>query len=142
MVHLGNTSITKSMLLFFPCFKNKNYDLELLFVFFLMKNTFTTLQCQIMHQNLNYVTICASYAINKMFHLKLNITFSDNVITLRGCSTKRPVYFFECENHMTGLKNEQVCYCSFDLCNRSVFACRASFCFCICASLLIIKIVR
>ena len=27
---------------------------------------------------------------------------------MRGCSTKRPVFFVECENHASGAKNESV----------------------------------
>ena len=50
---------------------------------------------------------------------------SDNVVTMRGCSTKRPVFFVECENHMSGLIQEQICYCSFDFCNH---ASRADLC--------------
>merc|ERR1711892_32731 len=58
-------------------------------------------------------------------------------VTMRGCSTKRPVFFVECENHTSGARNEQVCYCSFDFCNGSDFACRANICLCICTALII-----
>jgi hypothetical protein len=92
------------------------------------------LQWQFMYRNNKFSTSCISW-----FDCKNS--FSDQVITSRGCSTKRPVFYFECENHMSGLQIEQFCYCSFDLCNGNNFGCTANFCFCICASLMIIIIV-
>ena len=70
----------------------------------------------------------------------INVSISDQVVTMRGCSTKRPVFFVECENHASGVKNEQVCYCSFDFCNGSDFACSADICLCICTALIIAHI--
>ena len=36
----------------------------------------------------------------------------------RGCSTKRPLYHVECEDHDSGPgRQELYCYCSFPLCN-------------------------
>lgn len=28
------------------------------------------------------------------------------------------MFHVECESHLSGLKNEQICYCSYDLCNE------------------------
>ena len=39
------------------------------------------------------------------------------VLVARGCSTKRPLFHIECENHKSGTKSEEFCYCSYDLCN-------------------------
>ena len=81
------------------------------------------------------------FALYAIHDLNNKLTFSDQVITLRGCSTKRPVFFVECESHMSDLNYEQFCYCSFDLCNATVFGCTANVCLCICAFVMIIIIV-
>merc|ERR1712106_783130 len=38
-------------------------------------------------------------------------------IILRGCSSKRKMFHIECESHLSGNRNEQFCYCGYDLCN-------------------------
>merc|ERR1740137_89179 len=38
-------------------------------------------------------------------------------VVLRGCSSKRKMFHIECESHLSGTRNEQFCYCSYDLCN-------------------------
>ena len=43
--------------------------------------------------------------------------FSDGGIVRRGCSTKNPMFHVECENHVSGIKSERFCYCSYHLCN-------------------------
>merc|ERR550517_2287364 len=40
-------------------------------------------------------------------------------VLTRGCSTKRPVFHVECENHVSGPQRERFCYCSHQLCNSS-----------------------
>ena len=35
----------------------------------------------------------------------------------RGCATKRPMLYVECEAHKSKSVLEEFCYCSFDLCN-------------------------
>merc|ERR1719270_1166541 len=40
-------------------------------------------------------------------------------VVLRGCSSKRKMFHIECESHLSGTRNEQFCYCSYDLCNAS-----------------------
>jgi hypothetical protein len=45
--------------------------------------------------------------------------FSDHEIILRGCSSKRKMFHIECESHLSGTRNEQFCYCSYDLCNEA-----------------------
>ena len=42
---------------------------------------------------------------------------SDEEIILRGCSSRRKMFKTHCESHLSGSRNEQLCYCSFDLCN-------------------------
>ena len=42
---------------------------------------------------------------------------ADGAIARRGCSTKMPMFHVECENHVSGVRNEKFCYCSFQLCN-------------------------
>ena len=37
----------------------------------------------------------------------------------RGCSTKDKVFYKECETHSYGDSLEKMCFCSFQLCNRS-----------------------
>jgi hypothetical protein len=44
--------------------------------------------------------------------------FSEGGIVRRGCSTKMPMFHVECENHVSGTRNEKFCYCSYELCNR------------------------
>jgi len=41
----------------------------------------------------------------------------DGGIVRRGCSTKNPMFHVECENHVSGIKSEKFCYCSYHLCN-------------------------
>jgi len=41
----------------------------------------------------------------------------DGGIVRRGCSTKMPMFHVECENHVSGVKSERFCYCSYHLCN-------------------------
>lgn len=41
----------------------------------------------------------------------------DGRVATRGCSTKRPVFHEECENHVSGARKERFCYCSSHLCN-------------------------
>ena len=44
----------------------------------------------------------------------------------RGCATKRPMLYVECEAHKSKNVLEEFCYCSFDLCNQSsikMFSC-------------------
>merc|ERR1712179_172315 len=43
----------------------------------------------------------------------------NRVVILRGCSSKKKMFHVECENHISGTRNEQFCYCSYDLCNSS-----------------------
>ena len=45
------------------------------------------------------------------------LNISEGGIARRGCSTKRPMFHFECENHVSGIKSERFCYCSYKLCN-------------------------
>ena len=44
-------------------------------------------------------------------------SFSGKEIVLRGCSSKRKMFHIECESHLSGTRNEQFCYCGYDLCN-------------------------
>ena len=44
--------------------------------------------------------------------------FPEGAIVRRGCSTKMPMFHVECENHVSGTRNEKFCYCSYELCNR------------------------
>ena len=37
----------------------------------------------------------------------------------RGCATKRPMLYVECEAHKSKNVLEEFCYCSYDLCNTS-----------------------
>ena len=46
-------------------------------------------------------------------------SFSGKQIVLRGCSSKRKMFHIECESHLSGTRNEQFCYCSYDLCNEA-----------------------
>ena len=45
---------------------------------------------------------------------------SDHEMILRGCSSKRKMFHTECESHLSGTRNEQFCYCGYDLCNKAV----------------------
>ena len=47
-----------------------------------------------------------------------SVLFLEQEVVLRGCSSRRKMFHVECESHLSGLKNEQICYCSFDLCNE------------------------
>merc|ERR1740137_137414 len=40
-------------------------------------------------------------------------------IVLRGCSSMRKMFHIECESHLSGTRNEQFCYCGYDLCNEA-----------------------
>merc|ERR1740137_273210 len=44
-------------------------------------------------------------------------------VVLRGCSSKRKMFHIECESHLSGTRNEQFCYCSYDLCNTATGPC-------------------
>ena len=87
-----------------------------------------------MSERVKYITI---YALSAYYDLLIIIIVSDqNTAWLFN----RPLYFVECENHMSGLKTEQFCYCSFDLCNGTLLGCTVNACLCICAYLMIIII--
>jgi len=45
--------------------------------------------------------------------------FENGVRVARGCSTKRPMLYVECEQHKSKNVLEEFCYCSYDLCNTS-----------------------
>ena len=56
----------------------------------------------------------------RMNNISLSLhTFSDRNIVLRGCSSKRKMFHIECESHLSGTRNEQFCYCGYDLCNAA-----------------------
>ena len=38
----------------------------------------------------------------------------------RGCATKRPMLYVECEAHKSKNVLEEFCYCSYDLCNTAL----------------------
>ena len=38
----------------------------------------------------------------------------------RGCATKRPMLYVECEAHKSKSVLEEFCYCSYDLCNTAL----------------------
>ena len=44
---------------------------------------------------------------------------SEAAVVGRGCSTKDKVFYKECETHSYGDSLEKMCFCSFQLCNRS-----------------------
>ena len=44
---------------------------------------------------------------------------SEAAVVGRGCSTKDKVFYKECETHSYGDNLEKMCFCSFQLCNRS-----------------------
>ena len=48
--------------------------------------------------------------------------FSEKEVIFRGCSSKRKMFHIECESHLSGTRNEQFCYCSYDLCNGAANA--------------------
>ena len=51
---------------------------------------------------------------------KFSIFFnSERKIMLRGCSSNRKMFHKECESHLSGARNEQFCYCGYDLCNKA-----------------------
>ena len=47
----------------------------------------------------------------------ISLPLSEGGIARRGCSTKMPMFHVECENHVSGIKSEKFCYCSYQLCN-------------------------
>ena len=63
-------------------------------------------------QNMKMVPIIFSLSSNNFYP---NV-FSDQRVA-RGCSTKRPMLYVECEAHKSKNVLEEFCYCSYDLCN-------------------------
>jgi len=51
------------------------------------------------------------------FHTCFSKYDHNHNVILRGCSSKRKMFHVECENHLSGARNEQFCCCSYDLCN-------------------------
>jgi len=45
--------------------------------------------------------------------------YENGVRVARGCATKRPMLYVECEAHKSKNVMEEFCYCSFDLCNTA-----------------------
>merc|ERR1712029_794028 len=45
--------------------------------------------------------------------------YENGVRVARGCATKRPMLYVECEAHKSKSVLEEFCYCSYDLCNTS-----------------------
>lgn len=45
--------------------------------------------------------------------------YQEAAVVGRGCSTKDKVFYKECETHSYGDNLEKMCFCSFQLCNRS-----------------------
>lgn len=45
--------------------------------------------------------------------------YQEAAVVGRGCSTKDKVFYKECETHSYGDSLEKMCFCSFQLCNRS-----------------------
>eukprot|EP00092_Neocalanus_flemingeri_P052244 GFUD01061005.1.p1 GENE.GFUD01061005.1~~GFUD01061005.1.p1 ORF type:complete len:134 (+),score=14.79 GFUD01061005.1:242-643(+) len=58
---------------------------------------------------------------DKSFGFQTCFTKYDDIkqVVLRGCSSKRKMFHVECESHLSGTRNEQFCYCSYDLCNNA-----------------------
>jgi len=40
-------------------------------------------------------------------------------VMLRGCSSRKKMFFVECENHISENRVEEFCFCSYDFCNGS-----------------------
>ena len=66
-------------------------------------------------QDLLYQT-CWRYDViqRKYFSFSGNIS---GLVVARGCATKAPVFYVECENHQSKRNIEEFCYCSFNFCN-------------------------
>ena len=69
----------------------------------------------------NFSFILSFSCLINIFHFLLvwkilPSTFSEKRVA-RGCSTKRPMLYVECEAHKSKNVLEEFCYCSYDLCN-------------------------
>ena len=96
--------------------------------------------CLILIQNIKHTCQCFNYNYSSaaknetLFSILLSTMtlLSDGGIVRRGCSTKKydiaannkghhpffsPMFHVECENHVSGVKSEKFCYCSYHLCN-------------------------
>jgi len=40
-------------------------------------------------------------------------------VMLRGCSSRKKMFFVECENHISENRVEEFCFCSYDFCNST-----------------------
>ena len=65
-------------------------------------------------QSLKTVSLLLILSELNILHL-----FSWGEIVARGCSTKRPMLYVECEAHKSKNVLEEFCYCSYDLCNAT-----------------------
>ena len=61
--------------------------------------------------------------VSKIRMNNISLTFPTSFIgrniVLRGCSSKRKMFHIQCESHLSGTRNEQFCYCGYDLCNAA-----------------------
>ena len=78
---------------------------------------------QLCQKKLGYRTCFVQY--NKGIYLTYTdwdmitvFSVAEGGIARRGCSTKMPMFHVECENHVSGVKSEKFCYCSYQLCNN------------------------
>ena len=62
----------------------------------------------------NVLTVWYDVIQRKYFSFSGNIS---GLVVARGCATKAPVFYVECENHQSKRNIEEFCYCSFNFCN-------------------------
>ena len=81
-----------------------------------------------------------SLTVFSIYHIPINPNIFDwnciftGEVVARGCATKDPVYYVECENHQSKWRSEEFCYCSYNFCNGGRVTGR-NFCL-ICLSLI------
>ena len=68
--------------------------------------------CFTKYENGQFVILCRLLLYNCSSHVA-------GVRVARGCATKRPMLYVECEAHKSKNMMEEFCYCSFDLCNSA-----------------------
>ena len=73
--------------------------------------------CFVQYNKGNLLTNISPESTNRLTELRVSLFISEGGIARRGCSTKMPMFHVECENHVSGIKSEKFCYCSYQLCN-------------------------
>lgn len=99
---------------------SKNFLYHVLSISYLIPHLFFIYNSMTIKIILSWVcpTTFTPSRIGEKWSFTNGVSILENDVVLRGCSSRRKMFHVECESHLSGLNNEQICYCSFDLCNE------------------------